>query len=67
MVSRKKNQWEQGQMSALAHESSQRVRPLIDPEITRTVQVVTVRGRPHSFPVPSVSVDRRHLSVRSRP
>ena len=28
-----------------------RVRPLIDPEITRTVQVVTVRGRPH---VPAV-------------
>jgi DNA-binding transcriptional LysR family regulator len=24
-----------------------RVRPLIDPEISRTVQVVTVRGRPH--------------------
>lgn len=24
-----------------------RVRPLIDPEITRTIQVVTVRGRPH--------------------
>ncbi len=24
-----------------------RVRPLIDPEITRTIQVITVRGRPH--------------------
>jgi DNA-binding transcriptional LysR family regulator len=24
-----------------------RVRPLIDPEIVRTIQVVTVRGRPH--------------------
>jgi LysR family transcriptional regulator, hydrogen peroxide-inducible genes activator len=24
-----------------------RVRPLIDPEISRTIQVVTVRGRPH--------------------
>jgi DNA-binding transcriptional LysR family regulator len=24
------------------------VRPLIDPEVTRTVNVVTVRGRPHS-------------------
>ena len=26
-VSRKKNQWEQGQMTALSRESSQRVRP----------------------------------------
>ena len=25
-----------------------RVRPLIDPEITRTIQIVTVRGRPHA-------------------
>lgn len=25
-----------------------RVRPLIDPEISRTIQVVTVRGRPHA-------------------
>jgi LysR family hydrogen peroxide-inducible transcriptional activator len=24
------------------------VRPLIDPEIVRTIQVVTVRGRPHA-------------------
>ena len=24
-----------------------RVRPLIEPEISRTIQVVTVRGRPH--------------------
>jgi LysR family transcriptional regulator, hydrogen peroxide-inducible genes activator len=27
------------------------VRPLIEPDITRTIQVVTVRGRPHAPPV----------------
>jgi LysR family transcriptional regulator, hydrogen peroxide-inducible genes activator len=34
------------------------VRPLIDPEISRTIQVVTVRGRPH---VPSVSAFVREV------
>jgi LysR family transcriptional regulator, hydrogen peroxide-inducible genes activator len=35
-----------------------RVRPLIDPEITRTIQVVTVRGRPH---VPAVGAFVREV------
>src|SRR5258708_29754176 len=35
-----------------------RVRPLIDPEISRTVQVVTVRGRPH---LPAVGVFVREI------
>lgn len=35
-----------------------RVRPLIDPEITRTIQVVTVRGRPH---VPAVGAFVREI------
>jgi DNA-binding transcriptional LysR family regulator len=35
-----------------------RVRPLIDPEIARTIQVVTVRGRPH---VPAVGTFVREV------
>jgi hypothetical protein len=35
-----------------------RVRPLIDPEIVRTIQVVTVRGRPH---VPTVGAFVREI------
>ena len=35
-----------------------RVRPLIEPEITRTIQVVTVRGRPH---VPAVAAFVREI------
>jgi len=35
-----------------------RVRPLIDPEIARTIQVVTVRGRPHT---PSVAAFVREV------
>jgi LysR family transcriptional regulator, hydrogen peroxide-inducible genes activator len=35
-----------------------RVRPLIDPEISRTIQVVTVRGRPH---VPCVGAFVREI------
>ena len=35
-----------------------RVRPLIDPEIVRTIQVVTVRGRPH---VPTVGAFVREV------
>jgi LysR family transcriptional regulator, hydrogen peroxide-inducible genes activator len=35
-----------------------RIRPLIDPEITRTIQVVTVRGRPH---VPAIGAFVREV------
>ena len=35
-----------------------RVRPLIEPEIARTIQVVTVRGRPH---VPVVAAFVREI------
>ncbi len=35
-----------------------KVRPLIDPEIVRAIQVVTVRGRPH---VPSVGAFVREV------
>jgi DNA-binding transcriptional LysR family regulator len=35
-----------------------RVRPLIDPEISRTIQVVTVRGRPH---LPAVATFVREI------
>ena len=35
-----------------------RVRPLIEPELTRTIQVVTVRGRPH---VPAVAAFVREI------
>ena len=38
--------------------SGLRVRPLIDPEISRTIQVVTVRGRPH---VPAVGAFVREV------
>lgn len=34
------------------------VRPLIDPEISRSIQVVTVRGRPHQ---PSVGAFVREV------
>lgn len=35
-----------------------RVRPLIEPEIVRNIQVVTVRGRPH---VPAVGAFVREI------